>query len=107
MIYLLQSAWLAAAAVIVIPVILHLWNDRRGKVLRIGSIVLLTGDSQRMSWTRRLSQWWLLLVRCLLLLALAVLLARHQRRLQALARQWVRRERALHIQPVIPTIRAS
>jgi hypothetical protein len=75
-IYLLQSAWLAAAAVIVIPVILHLWNDRRGKVLRIGSIVLLTGDSQRMSWTRRLSQWWLLLVRCLLLLALAVLLAR-------------------------------
>ena len=36
---------------------------------------MLAGASQRMSWSRRLSQWWLLLLRCLLLLALAVLLA--------------------------------
>ena len=75
MLYLLQPAWLAAAAAIAFPVILHLWNDRRGKVLRIGSIAMLAGASQRMSWSRRLSQWWLLLLRCLLLLALAVLLA--------------------------------
>jgi hypothetical protein len=58
-----------------LPVILHLWNDRRGKVLRIGSIQLLAGASRRMAWSRRLSQRWLLLLRCLLLLALAMLLA--------------------------------
>jgi hypothetical protein len=62
-------------AAIAAPVILHFWNDRRGKVLRIGSISLLTGASQRMAWSRRLSQWWLLLLRCLLLILLAVLLA--------------------------------
>jgi hypothetical protein len=59
----------------VLPVILHLWNDRRGKVLRIGSIQLLASASRRMAWSRRLSQRWLLLLRCLLLLALAFLLA--------------------------------
>ena len=74
-IYLLHPAWLAAAAAIVLPVILHLWNDRRGKVLRIGSIQLLAGASRRMAWSRRLTQRWLLLLRCLLLLALAFLLA--------------------------------
>jgi Aerotolerance regulator N-terminal len=62
-------------AAIAAPVILHFWNDRHGKVLRIGSISLLTGASQRIAWSRRLSQWWLLLLRCLLLILLAVLLA--------------------------------
>jgi hypothetical protein len=75
LLHLLQPAWLAAAAAIALPVVLHLWNDRRGKVLRIGSISLLAGASQRMSWSRRLSQRWLLLLRCALLLALAALLA--------------------------------
>jgi hypothetical protein len=68
--------WLAAGAAIVVPVILHMWNDRRGKLLRIGSVALLTGGTLRMAWRRRVSQWLLLLVRCLLLLASAVLLAR-------------------------------
>jgi hypothetical protein len=60
---------------IVLPVVIHFWNDRRGKVLRIGSISFLEGASQRMSWSRRISDWWLLLLRCLLLMALALLLA--------------------------------
>jgi hypothetical protein len=67
--------WLAAAAAVVVPVILHLWNDRRGKVLRVGSVELLTGGVRRMAWRRRLSDWLLLLVRCLLLVLLAMLLA--------------------------------
>ena len=60
---------------IVLPVVIHFWNDRRGKVLRIGSISFLEGASQRMAWSRRISDWWLLLLRCLLLMALALLLA--------------------------------
>ena len=68
---------------IVVPVAVHFWNDRRGKVLRIGSIVFLEGASQQMAWSRRLSQWWLLLVRCGLVMALALLLA---------GPYWVRRD---------------
>jgi hypothetical protein len=60
---------------IVFPVLLHLWNDRQGKVLSVGSVALLEKRSPRQTWSRRLSEWWLLLLRCLLLMALALLLA--------------------------------
>ena len=71
MLQLLQPIWLAAMAGIAIPVIVHLWNLRRGKVLKIGSVALLTEASRRLAWSRRITQWWLLVVRCLLLAALA------------------------------------
>jgi Aerotolerance regulator N-terminal len=75
MLHLLQPIWLAAMAAISVPVAVHLWNDRRGKVLRIGSVALLSGVTTRLAWSRRITQWLLLLLRCLLLLALAFLLA--------------------------------
>lgn len=71
----LQPIWLAAMAGILVPVILHLWNDRQGNVLAIGSIALLEKRSPRRAWSRRLSEWWLLVLRCLLLIVLALLLA--------------------------------
>jgi Aerotolerance regulator N-terminal len=74
MFQLLQPIWLAAMAAISVPVAVHLWNDRRGKVLRIGSVAMLSGVTKRLAWSRRITQWWLLLLRCLLLLALAFLL---------------------------------
>jgi len=73
--FFLQPIGLVAMAGIVLPVIVHFWNDRRGKVLRIGSIHLLRSVSQRKTWRRLPSQWWLLLLRCLLVMALALLLA--------------------------------
>ncbi len=76
MIQFANPIWLAASAAIVVPVILHMWNDRRGEILRIGSVAMLTGEAKRMAWRRRVTQWLLLLVRCFLLLALAVLLSR-------------------------------
>jgi hypothetical protein len=72
---LLQPLWLGAMAGIAAPVLLHLWNDRQGKVLPVGSVALLERRSPRQRWSRRLSEWWLLLLRCLLLMALALLLA--------------------------------
>src|ERR1700710_2065749 len=73
--HFLQPIWLAAMAGVVFPGVISFWNDRRGKVLRIGSISFLEGASQRMAWSRRISDWWLLLLRCLLGMALALLLA--------------------------------
>ncbi len=64
-----------AMAAIAWPVFLHFWNDRQGRVLRIGSVALLERSSPRRSWSRRLSEWLLLLLRCLLLVLLALLLA--------------------------------
>jgi hypothetical protein len=48
MLHLLQPIWLAAMAAISFPVAVHLWNDRRGKVLRIGSVALLSGVTQQL-----------------------------------------------------------
>jgi hypothetical protein len=73
--YLQYPIGLLAMAGIIIPVAVHLWNDRRGKVLRIGSIELLAGSTRRPVRSPRITQWWLLLVRCLFVLALAFLLA--------------------------------
>ncbi|HEY4107366.1 BatA domain-containing protein [Puia sp.] len=75
MIQFLQPIGLLAMAGVLIPVIVHLWNDRRGKVLRIGSVALLTGTSRRAAWSPRLTQLLLLILRCLLVIALAMLLA--------------------------------
>jgi len=62
-------------AAIAWPVFLHFWNDRQGRVLRIGSVALLERSSLRRSRSRRLSEWLLLLLRCMLLAVLALLLA--------------------------------
>jgi len=60
---------------IVFPVVIHLWNNKQGKVLAIGSIAFLEKASRKKARSRTVSEWLLLLLRCLLLLLLALLLA--------------------------------
>jgi len=55
--------------------VIHLWNNKQGRVLSIGSIDFLDRTSLRRARSRRISGWWLLILRCLLLILLALLLA--------------------------------
>ena len=71
----LHPIWFFALAAISAPVAIHLWNIRKGKTLKIGSIALVTAASQKRSLSRRLSDVLLLLLRCLLLILLAFTLA--------------------------------
>ncbi|HEY4206882.1 MAG TPA: BatA domain-containing protein, partial [Puia sp.] len=75
MLGLLQPIWLCAIAGIVVPVMVHLWNNKQGRVLAIGSIDFLDRTSRRKARSRQISDWWLLVLRCLLLILLALLLA--------------------------------
>ncbi|MBN9384665.1 MAG: BatA domain-containing protein [Chitinophagaceae bacterium] len=75
MLHLLQPIWLFAIAGIIVPVGIHFWNNKQGKVLAIGSIALLEKTSLKKARSRRISEWLLLLLRCLLLMLLAFLLA--------------------------------
>lgn len=76
MLQFLQPLWLWAATAVVIPVAIHLWNIQEGKTLKVGSILLYT-ESVKASATRlRISQWLLLLLRCLLIIVSALLLAK-------------------------------
>jgi hypothetical protein len=67
--------WLIAIAAISIPVIIHLWNIKSGKTLKVGSIALFTASSSASSRSFKLLDILLLLLRCSLLILLALLLA--------------------------------
>jgi hypothetical protein len=71
---LLYPLGLFAIFSLVIPIIIHLWNVKQGKTLRIGSIALLGESSKLNSKSLKLQDWPLFLIRCLLLLILTVLL---------------------------------
>jgi hypothetical protein len=71
----LNPIWFFALAAISIPVIIHLWNIRPGKTLKVGSISLITEASKSTKRSFKLLDILLLLLRCLLLAIIAMLLA--------------------------------
>ena len=77
---LLYPIGLFALAGLVIPLIIHLWNVKQGKTLKIGSISLLGEAAPLSSRSYRIADWLLLLLRLLLIILLAFLLAEPYRR---------------------------
>ncbi len=75
MLSLTNPTWLFAIAALSIPVIIHLWNIRPGKTLKVGSIALMTLASRTSSRSFNLLDILLLILRCLFLILLAILLA--------------------------------
>jgi len=75
LIQLLQPSWLFALAGISIPVIIHFWNQRPGRILKVGSISLVPEEAKEYRRSLQLSDLLLLLLRCLLIATLAVVLA--------------------------------
>ena len=75
MFQLLQPLWLYTLTGISIPVIIHFWNQRPGKTLKVGSTSLITEDTKEYKRSLKLSDLLLLLLRCLLIAALAIVLS--------------------------------
>lgn len=71
----LNPIWFFALAAVSIPVIIHLWNIRPGKTLKVGSISLITEASKSTRRSFKLLDILLLILRCLLLALLVLLLA--------------------------------
>lgn len=71
----LQPIYLFALAGIAIPVLIHLWNIRKGKTLKVGSILLLSESSKQQSKSFRLHDLLLLFLRCLVIILFALLLS--------------------------------
>jgi len=75
LLYFLHPIAFYTAAAIGLPIAIHLWNAGSGKTLQVGSIRLFI-EGPRKRWRRFLpSEWWLLLLRCFLLIILAALMA--------------------------------
>lgn len=64
-----------ALASILLPILIHLWNVKQGKTLKIGSIAFLGESSNKSSRSFKITDWLLLIIRCLLLILIAFLLA--------------------------------
>ena len=71
----LASSWLLAASAILIPIAIHLWNKRQGKTVKVGSLRWLEASASRRWSSIKLNQVWLLVLRCLIYILLAVALA--------------------------------
>ena len=71
----MQPIWLFALAGLSIPVIIHLWNQRPGKTLRVGSVMLVAENLVAQKKSIQLTELLLLFLRCLLLACIATALA--------------------------------
>jgi hypothetical protein len=97
MFQLIYPIGLLAAIGIILPVLIHLWNIESGKTLKIGSVAFLGVPSNQQSRSFRITDWPLLLLRCLLICFLAFLLARPTQRQQIKASEqpgWILVEKA-------------
>lgn len=71
----LYPVYLYFIAGIIVPILIHLWNVRRGKTLKVGSILLLAESSKQQAHSFRLHNWLLLILRCLIIMFFTLLLA--------------------------------
>ncbi|NDK54974.1 BatA domain-containing protein [Pontibacter fetidus] len=107
----LAPYFLFAAAAIVIPIAIHLWNKRQGKTVKVGSLRWLEASASNRWSSIKLTNFWLLVLRCLILILLAVALAQpvweHQAQKQKEAKAIVIGEELLYtsaLKPIKPTI---
>ncbi|PHK02421.1 hypothetical protein VF10_38605, partial [Nostoc linckia z13] len=71
---LLYPIGFLALAGLLIPVIIHLWSVKQGKILKIGSIALLGESASVSSKSFKLTDWLLFILRCLLIILIAFIL---------------------------------
>ena len=75
MFQLLNPIWLFGISGMIIPILIHLWNVKKGKTLKIGSVNLLDESSRQNARSLRLLDLLLLLLRCLLIIILSIFLS--------------------------------
>ncbi len=75
MFQVLNPIWLFGISGIIIPILIHLWNVKKGKTLKIGSVNLLGESSRQNARSMRLLDLILLVLRCLLIIIISIILA--------------------------------
>ncbi len=67
--------YLIALLGILVPIAIHLWNRKRGRVIKVGSIKLLAeSDTHKMS-SLKISEWFLMFLRISLIVLLVLLMS--------------------------------
>ncbi|WP_412467974.1 BatA domain-containing protein [Pedobacter sp. KLB.chiD] len=95
--HFLYPIGLLALAGLIVPFMIHLWNVKQGKTVKIGSIALLGESSRASAKSVKINDWLLLLLRCLLLALLVLFIAKPYFKKIAMAENrtgWVLLDRA-------------
>ena len=75
--FMVQNPWAFwALLALLVPLILHLLSKRRAKLIKFANVALITMPELKNSQQIRLNQFWLLLLRMLLLIVSILLLAK-------------------------------
>lgn len=61
-----------------VPIAIHLWSKKEAKIIKIGSVQLLSESKSKQSSSIQLNEWWLLLLRIGIISLLVVLMAKPQ-----------------------------
>ncbi len=72
---LLQPSYLWGLLALAIPIIIHLWSRKKVRTIKVGSIQFIAPTKSKESNSIQLNEWWLLLLRCLIISTLVVILA--------------------------------
>jgi hypothetical protein len=74
--HFLNPIWLLSGFGIIVPIAIHFWNQRPGKMLEIGTVRFLEPNTTKRSSRLQLTEILLLILRCLLILLLSCFLAK-------------------------------
>ena len=74
----LNPTYLWALIGLTIPIAIHLWSKKEGKTIKIGSIKLLSEVDSKQSSSITLNEFWLLILRLLLITLLVFIIAEPQ-----------------------------
>lgn len=78
MLQLLSPFWLVALSGVLIPVLIHLWNKKPGRTIKVGSIRWLEAAASKRLNSMRLHDWLLLLLRMAIVALVALILTQPQ-----------------------------
>ena len=73
--FFLNPSFLWALLGLSVPVAIHLWSKKEGKTIKVGSLKFLQESDSQKSSSIKLNEFWLLLLRMLLITILVFILA--------------------------------
>lgn len=72
---LLQPSYLWGLLALAIPIIIHLWSRKKVLTIKVGSTQFIEETKSKKSNSIQLNEWWLLVLRCLIISLLVFILA--------------------------------
>lgn len=74
----LQPSYLWGLLALAIPIAIHFWSRKKVPTIKVGSIQFISQTKSKQSKSIQINEWWLLLLRCLIIALLVGILAEPQ-----------------------------